>query len=164
MKKKSRKSTMKSIIKKSKTATFGIIVKGAVFKGNQVLLLKRTDYKGCVAAGEWDIPGGRLEEAEDVESGLHREMLEEANIKGKILLPFATHCWYNKEEEMHKVALNFIVEYESGIAKNSHEHEFARWYDLNKIPEEATQWVKEVIKKASDVRDALKMQQSITTK
>lgn len=146
---------MKSVSKKSKIGTFGIVTKAVVFKGNKVLLLKRTNYDGGPAAGEWDIPGGKLEEGEEIEAALHREMFEEANIKGKIIMPFDKHDWYSKEEKMHKIAINFIVEYKSGTAKHSHEHEFAKWFDMSKIPAETTQWVKDVVKKAVRIRAAI---------
>lgn len=140
---------------KSKCGTFGIVAKAVVFNGNNVLLLKRTDYDKGPAAGEWDLPGGRLEAGEEIESALHREMLEEANIKGKIIMPFDKHCWYSKEEKLHKLAVNFIVEYKSGKAKESHEHEFAKWFDLKEIPADVTPWVRDCVAKADKIRRAL---------
>ncbi|MFP4402108.1 MAG: NUDIX hydrolase [Candidatus Nanoarchaeia archaeon] len=41
------------------------------------LFLKRSNYKGD--GGVWDLPGGRLDEKEDVKAGIIREV-EEQNV------------------------------------------------------------------------------------
>lgn len=40
-------------------------------KNNTALFLKRSDYKGD--GGIWDLPGGRLDEKEDVKEGTIRK-------------------------------------------------------------------------------------------
>lgn len=58
------------------------IAKAVVFKGDKVLLLKRSNYLKKYA-GEWDLPGGHLVEDEALETGLRREVEEETNLSLK---------------------------------------------------------------------------------
>ena len=66
-----------------------------------------------------------------------------------------TGIGYTKEEKVHKVAINYIANYKSGKVKNSFEHEFAKWYDINKLPKEVTPWVVAAVKKADKIRKVL---------
>lgn len=52
-----------------------------IVKGNSVLLTQRgiEPYYG-----QWDIPGGFLEECEDPEAGLKRELMEELGLRCKV--------------------------------------------------------------------------------
>ena len=52
-------------------------VGAVIVDGDQVVLIKRR-YEPL--AGQWSLPGGRLELGETLESGLRREMLEETGL------------------------------------------------------------------------------------
>ena len=49
---------------------------------DKVLFLKRTKYTKKFS-GEWDIPGGHVQENESIEDGLEREVFEETGLKIK---------------------------------------------------------------------------------
>tara|TARA_B100000683_G_C12295118_1_gene475665 strand:+ start:28 stop:447 length:420 start_codon:yes stop_codon:yes gene_type:complete len=58
------------------------IAKAVVMKDGMALLLKRSNYMKKYA-GEWDLPGGHVQEEESIEDGLRREVEEETGLKIK---------------------------------------------------------------------------------
>ena len=48
---------------------------------NQILILKRTDYKNNGTENLWDFPGGNIEKYEDVNISIKREVFEETKIE-----------------------------------------------------------------------------------
>jgi 8-oxo-dGTP diphosphatase len=142
-------------IKITKLGMYNVIVKAVVFKKDKVLLLKRTK-KDKFAAGEWDLPGGKLEYGEKPEEGLHREILEESGLKVKISSPFSIGYWYSNKEKVYKIAIDYVAEYKSGKVKKSDEHEIVEWQNINNIPKTITLWVRESITKAEKVRNVLR--------
>lgn len=64
--------------------------KGVVVKGGKILLIKRSNYDNH-RSGEWDLPGGRIEENEKIFEGHQREIMEETKLIIEILEPI--RCW-----------------------------------------------------------------------
>lgn len=97
-------------------------------KNNQILLVK-TERRG------WEMPGGQVEEGEDIISALKREVLEEAGVTIKIKR-LATI--YSSISEPSKVIIDFISEYDSGEVKATNEILEASWFS----PEDAVLQIK----------------------
>src|SRR4051812_48882988 len=57
-----------------KHPVFEVSVKALIYQDGKLLLAKDD-------SGKWDLPGGRLDEGEDIEACLHREVLEELGVK-----------------------------------------------------------------------------------
>jgi len=61
--------------------------KAAIFnKKNKLLIIKR-DPNEIAFPNKWTIPGGKLQEGEDMEKGLIRETKEEVNLDIEVLSP-----------------------------------------------------------------------------
>ncbi|MCK5575726.1 MAG: NUDIX hydrolase [Sphingomonadales bacterium] len=60
-----------------KTIGVGMIV----FKNDDVLLIKRGKEP---LKGQWSLPGGRLEDGEDMEVAAHRELMEETSVTARV--------------------------------------------------------------------------------
>ena len=59
--------------------SFYVGIKGVFVRKGKVLILKRQDSDGVVF---WDMPGGRINDDEDIENALHRELEEELGVTG----------------------------------------------------------------------------------
>ena len=97
-------------------------------KNNQILLVK-TERRG------WEMPGGHVEEGEDIISALKREVLEEAGVTIKIKKLAAV---YSSISEPSKVIIDFISDYESGDTKANNEIIDARWFSKEEALENIT--------------------------
>lgn len=87
-------------------------------KNNQILLVK-TDWRG------WEIPGGQVEEGEDIISALKREVLEETRIAIQVKRLAAV---YSSISQPSKMIIDFVSEYESGDVKIANEVNDAQWF------------------------------------
>lgn len=93
-------------------------------KRGQFLLVK-TEWR------EWEMPGGQVEEGEDVISALKREVMEESGIDIEIKRLVAV---YSSVSEPSKVILDFLSEYNGGdIQKATSEILDAKWFSKEEI-------------------------------
>ncbi|MBX4211055.1 NUDIX domain-containing protein [Candidatus Parcubacteria bacterium] len=99
--------------KKRVGAGFGVIV----LNGDQILLGKRHEDPDKAdssfrSAGEWTIPGGKLEWGETFEEGAIREAKEETDLDIKNPKVISVHN--NRNEHAHFVTIGLIAESFSG--------------------------------------------------
>jgi len=89
-------------------------------KNRQVLLLKSPRY------GDWEFPGGQVEEGETIPHALEREVLEETGIIVKVKSLVGI---YSNIRKPSIVNMDFICEYVSGEPKTSNESSQVEWVD-----------------------------------
>ena len=89
---------------------------------DRVLLLKRSNYMDKFA-GEWDLPGGHLEDNESLLEGLEREVGEETG------LSVSEPKLISIDNNLHF----FYCNYDSQPVKISHEHTEYRFFDKNDL-------------------------------
>ena len=85
---------------------------------NRALFLKRSNYVEKYA-GEWDLPGGHIQENESLLAGLEREIKEETQLsirEPKFILQM---------DNLHF----FYAQYDSQDVKISHEHTEYKFFD-----------------------------------
>jgi 8-oxo-dGTP diphosphatase len=126
---------------------YNIVVKTVIFKGDEILVLKRSDYQENNAF-EYDLPGGRLEPHEDPKTAIQRETFEETGLSIKLKALYDCFYFFSKSQNVDKVSLMFVSEYLDGILKTSVEHESAEWINMFNLPKNMTPWVIETIRKA----------------
>lgn len=121
--------------KKRVGAGFGVILK----RGNKILLGKRhpdPDKADSAfrSAGEWSLPGGKMDWGETLEEGAAREVKEETNITIKD--PKVTSVHNCKNEHAHFVTVGLLATKFKGQARAMEPDEITewRWFDLNKLP------------------------------
>lgn len=85
-----------------------VAVSALIQNHNYKFLLVKTERRG------WELPGGQVEEGEDLISGLKREVEEEAGTKIEIKKLSAV---YSSISEPSKVILDFIAIYDGGNGK-----------------------------------------------
>jgi len=98
----------------------------------QVLLLKSPRY------GDWEFPGGQVEEGETIPHALEREILEETGIIARVKSLVGI---YSNTRKPPIVNLDFICEYVSGEPTPSAESTAVEWVDqeeaLSRVQREA---------------------------
>jgi len=113
----------------NKIKNFNIGVKGVIVKDKKVLLLKRDMGNGQVF---WDVPGGRIDDNEDILETLKRELLEELPSIGKFKIKEILHSYRlprDIKEDLGLVLLFYKVNAEDFQVKLSNEHCDYRWFD-----------------------------------
>jgi ADP-ribose pyrophosphatase YjhB (NUDIX family) len=107
---------------------------GYVFNKEGEILIVKTKNRG------WDCPGGQIEEGEDLEEGLLREILEESGIEASvrclagIYSNVGSHLFYDGETPVPtKVMFDFICDYAAGSPAASDETSEVAWVGQREI-------------------------------
>lgn len=116
-------------------AGFGVILE----KNGKILLGKRHPDPDKAdssfrSAGEWCLPGGKLDWGELLENGAIREVKEETSITIKNPKVISVHNCINKHA--HFVTIGLLAQEWSGKAKIMEPNEIVKWqwFDLNDLP------------------------------
>ena len=100
------------------TSKHSVSVAGVVTNNkNEVLLIKRADN------GNWEIPGGVLENLEKIQEGVHREIMEETGVE--VQINFLSGIY--KNIPVGVVALVFNCSYVGGDLLTSSESVEVKW-------------------------------------
>ena len=123
-----------------------VIVKKA--SDYQLLLIKRKNdpFKDC-----WALPGGFVDENEDLEIAAKRELEEEPQIKIDSLQQIGAFGKPFRDPRGHMVSIAYFGEVpESTIAIASDDAKEAQWFSINKLPALAFDH-QEIIEKAKKI-------------
>lgn len=90
----------------------------------QVLMIKSPRY------GDWEFPGGQVEESETLTHALEREVFEETGITVKVKSLVGV---YSNTRTPSIVMLDFICEYVSGEPCTSNESSQVEWVDKDEV-------------------------------
>lgn len=108
-----------------------LVATGAIIENSstgKILLLKRSDSKDF-SAGIWEYITGRLNQFEEPQDGLRREIIEEAGIEVKIIKPISIFHIFRGEKiaENELVGIMYWCKTESEEIKISDEHSGYTW-------------------------------------
>ena len=112
---------------------------------NQLLLIKRKNepFQDC-----WALPGGFVDENEDLEVAAKRELEEETQIKTDSLEQFGTVGKPFRDPRGHMISVAYFGEVpENTIAIASDDAKEVAWFPVNKLPNLAFDH-QEIIEKA----------------
>ncbi|HPT08442.1 MAG TPA: NUDIX hydrolase [bacterium] len=106
----------------------GIIIHSLIINNGKLLILKR--IKDTYEGGLWDLPGGTLEDGEDLSEGIKREVFEETGLKIKNpgLFYYSSNIDIKKNKQF--ITIIFIVELNNKnkfIKINTNEHSQFEW-------------------------------------
>lgn len=107
------------------------VAKAVLFdEKNNILLLKRSDGDNR-RPGEWDLPGGSVEEGEELTSAVAREVFEETGIqkdKSDFSLVYAT-CGMRENENIIQLCFSGRLGHDMQVELSS-EHTAFIWADV----------------------------------
>ncbi len=102
-------------------------------KSTYVLLVKR---KNAPFKGQWVLPGGFVDEHEDLEQAAKRELEEETSLKTQILTQLKAYGTPGRDPRGHTVTVAFwgIVDKASAKIKAADDADKAKWWDIELLP------------------------------
>ena len=116
-----------------KTLTVDCVVFGPQENENLVLLIQRgkAPFKG-----KWALPGGFLEEGEELEDCARRELKEETGLTNVFLKQFHTFSKLSRDPRGHVITTAYYAVVRPGhfTLKATEDAKNARWFPLEKIP------------------------------
>ncbi|MGW1679585.1 NUDIX hydrolase [Saccharopolyspora sp. NPDC002376] len=101
------------------------IVAGVVDVDGRVLLVRRcaTDSRG----GEWEFPGGKVDPGEDLNTALHREVVEETGLRIVEITGYLGAFDYTSASGRHNRQHTWSVTVESANGVRLTEHDAYAW-------------------------------------
>lgn len=115
------------------TSKIFVTVDIVLFKNDKILLIKRLKepFKDC-----WALPGGFVDENEDLEDAAKRELLEETTIKVDSLEQIGAFGKPFRDPRHHTISIAFFGRVpEETIAIASDDAKEAEWFSINNLPE-----------------------------
>jgi 8-oxo-dGTP diphosphatase len=120
-----------------RTSKIFVTVDCIVFKkhenGNHILFVKRKNdpYKG-----NWALPGGFLDEGEDLQIGAARELTEETGLVIAKLEQLGAFGKPGRDPRQHTVSIAYVGFADADAkAVGADDAEEARWFPVNALPE-----------------------------
>ncbi|WP_329805066.1 NUDIX hydrolase [Flavobacterium facile] len=102
-------------------------------KTNEILLIKRLNepYKDC-----WALPGGFVDENEDLEQAARRELFEETNIETNEMIQIGAFGTPNRDPRGHMISIAYQTDLiENQIVKAKDDAKETKWFSINDLPE-----------------------------
>lgn len=114
-----------------------LVVKALVFYKNsdshRMLVLKRSRLSSC--PGMEDLPGGKVEEGEDLTDAIIREIQEETQLAVYTVHQFAVHEWEAPNGKTYHEFLFYAIANTQLVVLTPDEHISYRWITIPEIQE-----------------------------
>ena len=100
---------------------------------DEILLIKRLNepYKDC-----WALPGGFVDENEDLEQAARRELFEETNIETDKMTQIGAFGTPNRDPRGHMISIAYQTDLiENQIVKANDDAKETKWFSINDLPD-----------------------------
>ena len=99
----------------------------------RILLIKR---KNDPFKNSWALPGGFLEETENLKEGAKRELLEETGVEVEVLNQLKTYGDLNRDPRGRTISIAFVGKLNKEVKiKAGDDAKEADWFNLDELPE-----------------------------
>lgn len=120
-----------------RTSKIFVTVDAVIFRNfgheNQLLLIKR---RNDPFKGKWALPGGFVDENEDLEVAAIRELAEETSIQIDKVVQLKAFGKPGRDPRHHTVSVAFMAVIDGqSEAKAADDATDAQWFPINKLPE-----------------------------
>jgi len=102
-------------------------------KTNEILLIKRLNepFKDC-----WALPGGFVDENEDLEQAARRELFEETNVQTDNMIQIGAFGKPNRDPRGHMISIAYQTNLiENQIVKAKDDAKETKWFSINDLPD-----------------------------
>jgi 8-oxo-dGTP diphosphatase len=102
-------------------------------KTDEILLIKRLNepFKDC-----WALPGGFVDENEDLEQAARRELFEETNIETNEMIQIGAFGKPNRDPRGHMISVAYQTDLiDNQIVKAKDDAKETKWFSLNDLPD-----------------------------
>ncbi len=102
-------------------------------KTSEILLIKRLNepFKNC-----WALPGGFVDENEDLEQAARRELFEETNIETGKMVQIGAFGKPNRDPRGHMISVAYQTSLiDNQLVKAKDDAKEVKWFYLNDLPE-----------------------------
>jgi 8-oxo-dGTP diphosphatase len=102
-------------------------------KTDEILLIKRLNepFKDC-----WALPGGFVDENEDLEQAARRELFEETNIETEEMIQIGAFGTPNRDPRGHMISVAYQTDLiDNQIVKAKDDAKETKWFSLNDLPD-----------------------------
>ena len=118
------------------TGKFGAAVCAIILNDKDEVLITQRSPDRDHHPGEWEVMTGRLDQGEGFEEALHREAMEELDIKLEIISPINTFHFYRGKEKVEHIGVTFLCKHSEGKVKvDGIEEVDSQWVSLDKAIE-----------------------------
>lgn len=118
-----------------------------VVKNRSFLVIKRVMKDEIGKKSSWTLPGGRVENYEDPNKSILREVKEETGLNVTLIKPI--FVWTGRKGSLWRIVIHYLCKYKSGNIKLSKEHSDFKWVDFKDLKKiKLEKWVKERATKA----------------
>ena len=116
---------------------------------DEVLLVKRSK-NSRVNPDVWSRPGGEVEFGESSAEAVEREVFEEAGIRIKTVRPLGFLDNISPDRKTHWISIGYLAKHVSGqiVNKEPDKHDDIRWFPVDELPENVTDYTKESVEEA----------------
>jgi 8-oxo-dGTP diphosphatase len=112
----------------------GVVVNGIVTYKGKILLGKKVEKDGHPISGEWHFPGGRIDEGEEPEEAVIRELKEETGLDVEVHQIVDATSGTNLDKQVPLMIL-YHCEAESDDADASDDLQDVKWVEPGKVKE-----------------------------
>ncbi|QGA80314.1 NUDIX hydrolase [Candidatus Nanohalobium constans] len=115
------------------TAQHRVVVNGIITCQGEILLGKKKEVEGHPISGEWHFPGGHLDEDEEPEEGVVREIKEETGLDVEVhqIVDATANTWRDTIDK--PVQIMYHVEAENKDAEAMDDLEEVKWVNPEKL-------------------------------
>lgn len=140
---------------------YNLGVGGAVVKDDKLLLVRRASRRG---RGNWQIPGGFVEQDETMEQAVVREVQEESGVTAEVVGVLGVRNRYDPDTDNSTYVILALSPVEGEPTPDAHEVDMAGYFSLEEIDalEQVPPINREVARRALDPNRRLLDPQMVT--
>lgn len=132
---------------------YRVVVNAIITFQGKILLGKKEEVKGHPISGEWHFPGGHLENGEEPEEAVKREVKEETSLEVEVhqIVDATSQTW--NEDKVFQVT--FHCESEGQAAEPEDDLEDVKWVNADNVRKEAGDFTRQNIDERHEVEDLI---------